>query len=389
MLSDLEAVQAVFAKARCPEDVFGALHGDSVAAVHASLKKSYHQIVRVVHPDKYAAEPKAHKLATLLFKELTMVWLESAESKVSAKTYGDNAPHEVAKPKPTMSPQVIETPKGKYIVTELLAHGDIADLYRCSYTEAGVEKQAVFKIAQSAADNDLLDNEHKTLTAMYAQKQPEEKFYRYLPKPRDSFLLRQERTANRRVNVLQLANGYVSLVEVMQAFPSGLDFRDAVWMYKRGLEGLWYVHERKHVVHGAVLPEHVLVHPKRHGAKIVDWCYSVRDWNKTKDHVKAISKARRAYYAPEALVKEPVTPQTDIYMLTKCMVALLGGNVETNEMPGSVPKRFQQFLLSCLIEAQPMRPSDAGTLHQELDELLLRHLVGEPKFRVLEMPAKV
>jgi len=388
MLSDLEAVQAVLAKARCPEDVFGVLHGGGVAELHAALKKSYHQVARVVHPDKYADQPVAFKLATGLFGHVTE-WFQKARSKVDAKTYGDNAPHVEAPPKPAISPQIIQTPKGKYIVTELLAHGDLADLYRCSYTdEDGREQRAVFKIAQSAADNDLLENEQKTLRAMYAPAQAEEKFYRYLPKLHDSFLLRQERGANRRVNVLQLADGYVSLAEVMEAFPSGIDVADAAWMFKRALACLWYVHERKGVVHGAVLPEHVLVHPKRHGAKLVDWCYAVSDWKTTDGKVKAISKARRAYYAPEVLSKGRVTPQTDIYMLGKCMVALLGGSAEGRETPDTVHVGMKSFLRSCLIEAQPMRPDDAGKLHEDLDELLLR-IVGPREYRELTMPAKV
>jgi hypothetical protein len=234
-------------------------------------------------------------------------------------------------------------------------------------------------------DNDFAENEARVLGAMYAKKQPEERFYRYLPKPLDSFALRAGRGAPRRVNVIQLADGYVSLSAVMAAYPKGIDYRDAVWVFKRCLAGLWYVHRQKLVVHGAVLPTHLLVHPTGHGCKIVDWCYAVQDWPSKKGHVKAISKAHRVYYAPEILAKKPVTPQTDLYMLGKVIVVLLGGDVVTGRMPDAVPKQVRAFISSLIIENQSKRPDDAGKLHEEFDALL-ESVVGKPKYRPLAMP---
>ena len=54
----------------------------------------------------------------------------------------------------------------------------------------------------------------------------------------------------------------------------GVDPRDAAWMWRRLLVALGFAH-RAGVLHGAVLPEHVLIHPGEHGLVLVDWCYSV------------------------------------------------------------------------------------------------------------------
>ena len=92
------------------------------------------------------------------------------------------------------------------------------------------------------------------------------------------------------------------------------------------------------------------------------------------------------YYAPEIpRRKKPVTPQTDLYMLGKCMVVLLGGDVGTGRMPDSIPKPVRTFISSLLIENQSKRPDDAGKLHEEFDALL-ESVVGKPKYRPLEMP---
>lgn len=389
MLSDLRAFEAVLARASCPEDIFG------VAMNLPALKKSFHHIAIVVHPDKYATDAAASRLAQDLFSKL-VVWMNSAEAKMERGTYGDRTPHEPPPPpKPKAAPQIIETPKRRYVVKDLIAQGDIADVYACTYVEKGRsgdgDHPAAFKIAQSAADNDLLENESRTLSAMYPPAQKEERFYRYLPKPVDSFLLKSGSGPARRVNVMQLAEGYVSLAEVMTAYPHGLDYRDVVWMFKRNLACLWYLHRQKLVVHGAVIPTHLLVHPTGHGAKVVDYCYAVRDWPSGKNHVKAISKAWKAYYAPEILRKEPPTPAADLYMLAKIIVKLLGGEIATGSpavlIPDAVPKPIRSFLASMLLENPKRRPDDGGKLHEEFDELLLK-LVGKPKYRPLAMPAR-
>jgi hypothetical protein len=378
MLRDLEATEAVVLKARCPEEVFGPLAGDKAVA----LRRVYHRVIGTVHPDKFPSEPAARARAQTLVGQLAE-WRVRAEEKITAGTYGDNKRHEPAQG--VREPQTIKAPKHTYVVTERFAQGDLADLYHCSYVENGTDNHAVFKIAQSAADNDLLENEQKVLLGMYPLSQKPELMYRFLPKPYESFVLKGERgVGNRRVNVLQLARDYVSLAEVRDAYPSGLDFRHAAWVFNRGLEVLWYVHKHHKTVHGAVLPTHLLVHPDRHGGKIVDWCYAVPEGG----FIGAISKEYRSFYAPEVLKKERATSQTDIYMLAKCMVALLGGDLATHTLPPAVPKPIGAFLQGCLIESASQRPDDAGALREEFDEVLAR-VVGPRHYHgPLVMPAK-
>jgi hypothetical protein len=75
-------------------------------------------------------------------------------------------------------------------------------------------------------------------------------------------------------------------------------------------------------------------------------------------------------------------------MLSKTVLWLLGGNVETNELPPAVPAELQAFLLTCLRHERASRPNDAGEVHEELDKLLLR-LVGKPSYRRLTLPGWV
>lgn len=373
-MSELDVVAARIESAKVPEDVFGDLHGDNLSK---ALGTVYRALVVVVHPDHYASTPGRLPTAEKAFKRLTALKGE-AERKIAEHTYGDRAPAPPAVTSaPPMDPIVVEVRKRRFTVGDRLWQGDICDLYKCTVHEPSGDVDAVFKIAQHASDNDLVENEGKILTHLYPASAKDEKFFRYLTRPIDSFILRSK-TSNRRASVLPRVTGYFPLSDVRSAFPGGIDFRDMVWMFKRLLSALGFIH-RQGVVHGAVLPPHVLVHPVTHGAKLIDWCYAVR--TDTKQHVKAISAPYRPFYAPEILRKEPPVPATDIYMAAKCALDLL--QLPTSAAP--MPRQLEGFLQGCLMASPQRRPDDAWALHDELDQLLQR-LVGPPKYRPFHMP---
>lgn len=317
--------------------------------------------------------------------------------------------------------------KKTYTATSLLASGDVADVFISATGD-------VLKIARTNSDNDLLDNEAAILGRLRAKKKT--KLHAYLPQLIEWPLLRDR--GNVRMNVFIREDGFVPLAAILAAFPSGIDYQDFVWMYKRLLVAIGFAHING-VIHGAVLPPHVLVHPTGHGAKLIDWCYAL-DFTFTKlpkpapdpaatpapapaaptamsawdmlrassfteeeddpvdpgpaptvptadpnrMYVQAISVEHEAFYAPEILRKQTPSPATDIYMAAKCAVALLGGNVATDEIPATVPAPIRAFFSASLLRAPEKRPQDAWTLHEEFDKLL-RALVGPPKYRPFSM----
>jgi len=264
----------------------------------------------------------------------------------------------------------------------LLGASEIADVYHCVEQKSG--DRVLLKVARSARDNDLMVAESTHLRKLYPEKAKNIDYYRYLMKLQDSFLLRGSKGSKRRVNVFPVAGGYVSLVEVMAAWEDGLDYRDMAWMFRRMLEGLGFVH-REGFVHGCLNPSTVLVHPKKHGAKIIDWCYSVDLSNKL-DRVRAMSTKYSDYCAPEIKSKLRPGPESDIYSVAACAVALMGGNPETGALPETVPKPVQNFLKACMLIAPSRRPDDAWDLHEDFGRVM-RKLVGKPAYRPLTMPS--
>lgn len=329
-------------------------------------------------------------------------------------------------PTPVYPSGVIEGPTRRYLVKAIRAQGDLTTLYDATYANGSGDRHVVIKVTRDKADNDLVWNESGILA--FLAPDPDSTFFHYVPNLIDSF----EAKDGHRVNVIDsIPTPVVTFEEVQRAYPKGLDFRDVVWMYKRLLIGLGYAHN-KGVVHGAIIPPHVMVFPETHGAHIVDWSYALNfaaivvpkadpkakaspaapkpknAWEKlladseydpdpvrpvgpppdpNRMYVKALSVAWESFYAPEILVKATPTPATDIYMAAKCAVYLLGGNVETNQMPDSVPSQVQAFFQASLLPATRARPQDAWELHDLFDKLMLQ-VVGPRKFRPFTMPAK-
>lgn len=366
MLSDLQAIQFILNSAKCPEDIFGE------KASEATIKREYHRLARVAHPDRYL-DPKEAGIAQVVLARINN-WHAQATAKLEAGTYGDWKPHVTPPAKTDFVPTTVNVKGRTYIVTSELGHGDLADVYRAKYTDGGAEHQVALKLARNAADNDLLQAEAQTLAKLYPKKQKSEKYYRHLPKLTDSFKLKGK-GGLRQANILELADGCVSLADIIQAYPKGVDFRDAAWMFKRCLSGLGFVHQAG-IIHGAILPPHILVHPVNHGATIVDWCYAVPSGKP----IRALSKPYKAIYAPEVLTKGAAVPQTDIYMLAKTFMVLLGAS--------NPPVRIIRFLESCMFKVPGMRPSSAWDLHDEFDDLLTK-LVGPKKYRLFTMPQPI
>lgn len=359
---DVRMVSEGVRAAKHPEDVFGE------KATHDSLASDFRQLAAALHPDRHGASKDAHEL----FVKLGQL-RSKAVAKLAAGTYGQRS---APAPAPAAPPEELDVVvKGKqYRVKGRAYAGDICDLYACQHDGQDV----LFKLAQSAAENDLVENEARVLAHLFPKDAKEEKFYRYLPRALDAFMLKGKTT--RKVVVLPWFKEHHSLEQVRAAFPHGLDFRDAVWMFKRTLAGLGFAH-RQGVVHGSIIPPHVLIHPVEHGAKLVDWCNAVHGTGR----VKSVSSRYRAFYAPEILAKLQPNAATDIFMAAKCFVHLVGGDVASGALPGAVPRELQAFMRSCLIDAPRRRPDDAWGLHEEFDDLL-RRVVGKRAYRPLEMP---
>jgi serine/threonine protein kinase len=298
------------------------------ASTFDELGMPYREWAKLVHPDAVGAAQSA--TATAAFAKLSQLYAQR-----------DGA-------------TILRTRRGVYRIGKRVASGDIADL-------SAVDDNALVKVPRDLADSDLMEAEAAALQRLRADGDP--KYRAYAPRLVESFVHEDVSHRRRRVNVLERLDGFVAVGGIRRE----IDPRDAAWMWRRLLVALGWAH-RAGVVHGAILEEHVLIHPGQHGLALVDWCYS-------SPRVTAIVAARRDAYPPEVVRDKTATPATDIYMATGLMRRLVGGGM---------PKAMRRFADGCSCDAPRMRPQDAWALLGELDELL-HHLYGPRTFRPFEI----
>ncbi|NBE82510.1 protein kinase family protein [Micromonospora rubida] len=314
-----EAIRLV-AAARTDADLFGA----------AAPAHRYRELVAALHPDRLGALDEAVRAeATDAFVRVTTRWRASQVFVLGAYRLGP------------------------------LAHtGDLADLY-------DVGEDRLLKLPRNPTDNDLMAREAHALRTVEERGDP--RYLPYVPRLVDAFRHRDAATgAQRQISVLATAPGLHSLDEVRRAYPDGLDARDAAWMWRRLLVALGLAH-RAGVVHGAVLPRHVLIEPDGHGVVLVDWCFSVVG----EGAVPALVPGHEDWYPPEVAARRPCGPGTDLAMAAGCMAWLMGDRA---------PRELRAFADGCRRPALRTRPDDAWRLLGELDEVLER-LYGPRTFR--------
>jgi len=367
-----------------PEDVFGT-PGDA-DELWPAVRAAYRDLMRRAHPDRFEGDPDLVALATEV-SALANQWIDEAERRIARGHYGQaGSPWRSV---PDAEGERITVRGRSWRVLGAFEGGDVCDVY--VVREEGGRTLApphVLKVVRSQADNDLLDAERRALRRLHAQPPDLARhFSKYLPRLVEPLALAD----GRRANVLSLAEGHYSLAEVIRAHPDGVDSRTLGWMFNRILEVLAYAH-RAGVVHGAVLPEHVLVHPVTHGAVLVDWCAAVlahdgtRHRHRGPEHVSFVSASYRRWYPPEVFDRAPASPAIDLYMAGALMSAVAGGAPRRRHVPDDLPEPIAALLRACLIRDSDARFDDAFALYERWQDALLRSH-GVPRYHPFEMPA--
>lgn len=340
--------------AATPADLFGADPADA--------KHVYRTLARLVHPDHVPAADATQ--AQTAFAKLARLYAANPKNATVSPV--------VSAPLPVVS---ISTKTRTYTTSERLAEGDLSSLILVRFTEDDDETTGILKIARDPANEDLLAAEAATLRVLGANLDPI--YNAFIPELLDTLRYRDAMSGETRAaNVLRDLPGFVPLSEVQTVFPAGLDARDLAWIWRRLLAALGAIH-RAGVVHGAIIPEHILIEPTEHGLVLVDWCYAVSaDGSGAFPPLAALVPARRALYPPEILAHEPASPASDVFMASKTMELLLDA---------SAPRAIRAFVRGCIQERVVDRPDDAWSLLRELDGLLVR-LWGPLRFRPFALP---
>jgi hypothetical protein len=258
-----------------------------------------------------------------------------------------------------------------YVVEGRLGQGDSSAVYRGRWV-VRLGERVVIKVLEAPADADLLRAEWETLKALQqADVEGADHFVTRLPAPVAHGLVTSDRA--RPASVFGWKSGFVhTLEQVGEAHPGGVPGPVVVWMAKRLLELLGFVH-RAGFVHGAVVPDHVLVHPRDHGAMLVGFTASVPWRDGGARRLPATSRRWAALYEGA----RQATPALDIAMACRCVRAVAGWHLPSAVRADPVER--------VLLAGASGRVDDAWALGGQLTAAS-REAYGPPAYHPLPMP---
>lgn len=382
---DTKEAVANIRKATGPENIFAPF---TLAKDEASAKKGKRHIKAVfrlyakkIHPDHYKG-----KDADALFDKLAR-FRDAAERIVT----GDN--QRVFRDNGILAqPVSFKGARRTYTLMRKLASGGGCDIFEG--TAHGKETlHVIARVPKNAADSDLMEREttaYKAFTAelkKIAAKNEEgqkaaTRFAWTIPHYLETVKLKGTWTGTKTVNLFSVlpkfTTGWHSLKDIHLRYPTGIDLRQAAFIFNRGLECLTFAHHCG-IVHGAVTPNHILIHCETHTGNIIDWTNSGGSGAK----LAYMDPAYADFFPPEVRKTQTPNRQSDVYMLAVCMVYILGGDVKELRIP-HIPQQIYRVLNLCLQPAAYNRPC-AQVAHIQFQQALAS-VYGEPKFVELAMP---
>ena len=395
MQDELTALAELLREATCPEDVFGKQLGTKVE-VDKLVRKEFHRLAKICHPDNYVTNPGLRKIAEETFKDLAPLF-EQAEAKLTAGTYGNNT---IPPPQPKVAkgPVVLTTRQYVYVLKKQVHTGGTCAIHRgTAQNKKGELTPVVIKVPFDYKDNDLLDREARALKLMKEKAKQisidpkgteyAKKLLLRVPDVLEVFKIREPGAQNDKVGIAyaidpHFETGWFTLEEIRARYPTGVNTRIMVFVFNRILEALTLAHAAG-VVHGALTPNHVLIHAETHAGQVIDWtasCVTAKG-----ETVPYVDQKYQGYFPPEILT-ENVTPTapSDIYMAAWCMVYLLGGNPKDKIIPGTVEEPLRDILNKCLQPTRRNRFLQVTNLYAQLAQTTFT-LWGKKKFVPLVM----
>lgn len=412
-LDELLELHARVTQASSPEEVFRSLlhepSSDPARRIDA-LEQEYVRLTQLANPERHVGNPHAQNTArrilTHLYEQhqnaLSVIERSAPDGSAAAafqRVYNERS-GDAAVPVMPVSPVrvsqdseqnsepesghnsdsdreavsfAIATPRGSYQADRLLAEGELSMVYGGSVGAGGSpDERVAIKVAHERNDNSLLLDEARTLRLFESTRAAQLK---QLPRILDQF-----QTADGRAGlVLRHIEGH-DLHAIHRRYPQGVDPRHAVWIFRRLLSVIGFAHSQG-VIHGNIEPTHILVSAPDHNASLIDWSYAIVNPSRSGQGFKVHNPE---YSAPEVAERKPPIPASDLYSLGKCMIFLLGGDLQRDTLPEAVDERFARFVQFFVRESPRQRAQDAWEMYEQV-KALREEIYGPHQFLKFEM----
>ena len=280
-------------------------------------------------------------------------------------------------------PSWLSIGESHWAIGEHIARGDISDVYFGQRARWPTEL-VILKLLRDPGDTGLFDNEWEALQTLQRSEAPgADIFTALIPQPVTHGNITAGSYAGQRVNIYRWTSGFHhTFEEVLHAYPQGIPPRASIWIWRRILEVLSFIHNSR-MVHGAVLPSHLLVQENEHGVRLVGYCAAGHFGEKLRD----ISAHYKSFYPKSTRSHLTLTAQLDLTMSARCIVAILGGNPENGSLPATIPSKLSSLIKRiALTDSNNSTTEDAWTIREELGEIA-KDVFGSPQFIPIVMPS--
>ncbi|MES1184074.1 MAG: hypothetical protein ABUL60_09670 [Myxococcales bacterium] len=256
-----------------------------------------------------------------------------------------------------------------------LAVGHSSDVFLATRATRITERLLV-KVLRAAEDEALLRNEQSVLGKLEASAERGTPYFTSLvPQRAFSGLLEGSGFSRPFAAAFRQPPGFAhTLAELRQRFPGGMDPRHGIWIWRRALELLDWLH-RSGIIHGAILPEHILLDAREHSVGLVGFSCA----GAAGTPLAALDPRQSDFYPAGNVPKQTLVPAADLAMLARCIVHALGG--EPARVPSHVPAPLARLLAEHVTGNATVAPLE---LSRNVSEVA-RECFGPPKFVKLDL----
>lgn len=325
--------------AKTPQELFGEQDNPKAS-------KIYKRYLHIAHPDMYSPHDPEKGIAHIAFIKLTKFWDQ----------YNGKTGEEIEK-------NYIKTKKHDYVIGSMVYDTD-------GFVSFNAQRDGKSKVyltfPKNTGNNDLIDTYTQNLSKI--KKEVDPKYNAFYPTYLESFQFSIDGKVR---NIIAHARpeGFYSLTEVMEDYPKGIHGRDIAWIFKRILIGLGNAHEVG-LVHGAINPDSILIHPELHGLIIQNWQYAVEDGGT----LSALPASHKNLYPSYVFDKKPARKELDFYLAAKTMELLFRDDM---------PKALKAFFNGCKLNTMPFADELLGQF-----DFVLEKVYGAKSFHEFKMKRK-
>jgi hypothetical protein len=268
-------------------------------------------------------------------------------------------------------------------IDKLIAQGDISEVYTARRARWPTEL-AILKVLRERENTELFENEWDALQSLQrSEAAGADEFTRLIPQPIIHGDIMAGPQAGKRASLFRWASGFqFTFDEVMQAYPQGIPARASIWIWRRILEVLAFIHASG-MVHGAVTPAHLLIQKNEHGVRLVGYSAA----GKPGELLRTTSHGFESFYPQFPQSRTKLNAQADLAMSARCLVALLGGDPATATLPESVPAALAGVVQRIALSDPAGKANEnAWDIREELGGIA-EEVFGPPQFIPIVMPS--